>query len=167
MGMSNSPTWMPIANSLIGVKEYPGAPNNPKIMQWASKVGRFLGIKYDGDSVPWCGLFAAYCMVEAGFTPPSIAVRASAWSTWGVALTKPAFGAILTFKRDGGGHVGFYVSEDATTYHVLGGNQSDAVNITKIAKDRCTAIRWPAGLALPASGPVVAKRDGKVSQNEA
>lgn len=136
-------------------------------MQWAAKVGRFMGIKYDGDHVPWCGLFAAYCMIENGFIPPSIAVRASAWSTWGVELKKPAFGAVLTFTRNGGGHVGFYVSEDEDTYHVLGGNQSDMVNVMKIAKNRLTAIRWPSGHGLPSSGQVVAKRDGKVSKNEA
>lgn len=163
----NNPVWMNTANAMVGTKEYPGATSNPKIMQWAAKVGRFLGVKYDGDHVPWCGLFAAYCMTENGVLPPSIAVRASAWSTWGQALAKPAFGAVLTFTREGGGHVGFYVSEDATTYHVLGGNQSDMVNVTKIAKGRCSAIRWPAGMALPTTGSVVTKRDGGVSKNEA
>jgi len=54
-------------------------------------------------------------------------------------------GAVLVFERPGGGHVGFYVGEDATAYHVLGGNQGDAVTIARIAKDRCIARRWPAG----------------------
>lgn len=163
----NDATWMVTAQSQIGTKEYPGASSNPKIMQWAGKVGKMMGMKYDGDHVPWCGLFAAYIMVENGIIPPSIAVRASAWSTWGVALAKPSFGAILTFTREGGGHVGFYVSEDATNYHVLGGNQGDAVNITKIAKSRCSAIRWPGKYGLPTSGPIVKNRDGTVSKNEA
>lgn len=163
----NETPWMNTANSLVGTKEYPGAPSNPKIMQWAAKVGRYMGINYDGDHVPWCGLFTAYCMVENGIIPPSIAVRASVWSTWGVPLSKPAFGAIMTFTRNGGGHVGFYVSEDDTTYHILGGNQSDAVNVMKIAKNRLSAIRWPSGRPLPTTGKVTAKRDGKVSTNEA
>lgn len=41
------------------------------------------------------------------------------------------------------GHVGFAVGQDKDYYHVLGGNQSDQVNITKIAKSRCVGIRWP------------------------
>ena len=34
-------------------------------------------------------------------------------------------GDILTFKRNGGGHVGLYVGEDKDCYHVLGGNQGN------------------------------------------
>lgn len=162
-----STPWVKIATSFIGTKEYPGAANNPTIMRWAAKVARYLGIPYAGDHVPWCGLFAAYCIAEAGLIPPKIAIRASEWSKWGVGLSEPSVGAILTFVRDGGGHVAFYVSEDRDYYHVLGGNQSDAVNITKIAKNRCTAIRWPSGVALPKTGRVYANRSGSVSKNEA
>lgn len=161
------PAWMLTARACIGVKEYAGAQNNPLIMRWATRAAKFLGIKYDGDHVPWCGLFTAYCVIENGIIPPSIAVRASAWSTWGVPLVKPAFGALMTFSRKGGNHVGFYVSEDETTYHILGGNQSDAVNVTRIAKTRLTAIRWPSGRRLPTTGPITAKLGGRVSNNEA
>lgn len=164
--MTDTP-WMVTANSLIGTKEWPGAPSNPKIMQWAKRVGKFVGMNYTNDDQPWCGLFAAYCMVENNQLPPSIAVRASAWSTWGVELKKPAFGAVLTFTRTGGGHVGFYVGEDDKTYHVLGGNQSNMVCITRIEKDRCSAIRWPANYGLPTSGQVKVDAKGEVSKNEA
>lgn len=34
-------------------------------------------------------------------------------------------GDIWTLSRNGGGHVGFYVSEETSCLHVLGGNQSD------------------------------------------
>lgn len=159
--------WFETAKKWVGTKEFPGAPNNPAIMKWATRVGRFLGIRYDGDHVPWCGLFVSFCMIENGLNPPSIAVRASEWAKWGVPLQKPAVGAVLVFTREGGGHVGFYVSEDKDCYHVLGGNQSDSVNVTKILKSRCTAIRWPANKPLPKSGPVFATFTGKLSTNEA
>jgi uncharacterized protein (TIGR02594 family) len=158
--------WMDVAKSHVGLKEYPGAGSNPLIMQWAKKLGKVLGIAYTDDSVPWCGLFAAHCMADAGITPVAIAVRASAWEKFGVALAKPSYGAVMVFTRAGGGHVSFYVSEDADTYHVLGGNQGDAVSVTKIAKNRCSAIRWPAGIALPTGGPIIKKFDGKISTNE-
>lgn len=163
----SDPKYMETAKANIGVKEVPGTANSPTIMRWAAKVGRFLGIKYDADSVPWCGLFAAYVVAENGLTPPSIAVRASAWAAWGVPLTKPAYGAVLVFTREGGGHVGFYVSEDAQFYHVLGGNQSDQVNVMKIAKNRCTAIRWSSQLPKPKGGPIVRAFAGPTSINEA
>jgi hypothetical protein len=44
-----------------------------------------------------------------------------------------ALGDVLAFVRNGGGHVGLYVDEDASAYHVLGGNQSDRVSITRVA----------------------------------
>lgn len=160
------PSWFKTAQGLIGTNEFSGTRNNPTIMEWARKTARFLGIPYAGDHVPWCGLFMAHVMNENGITPPAIAVRASAWGSWGTSLSQGTPGAVLVFTRSGGGHVGLYVSEDDTTYHVLGGNQSDTVNVTRIAKNRLTAIRWPAGKPASRVGPVYRKFDGKVSQNE-
>ena len=76
-------------------------------------------------------------------------------------------------QRDGwqreaecGGHVGFYVGEDAVAYHVLGGNQGDAVTIARIARSRCVARRWPAG--PPVIGkPVLRSATGRLSRDEA
>lgn len=157
--------WIATAKNCLGLKEYPGAASNPAILTWAKRVGRFLGIKYDGDHVPWCGLFAAFCMVENNISPPSIAVRASEWAKWGQALSKPCMGAVLVFTREGGGHVGFFVGHDANNYHVLGGNQSDSVCVTKIAKTRCSAIRFPTGFT-PGSTPAFTVFNGAVSTNE-
>lgn len=47
-----------------------------------------------------------------------------------------------------GGDVALYVGEDAGAYHCLGGNQSDKVCITRIAKSRLSCA--PAGLSGPA-----------------
>ena len=55
----------------------------------------------------------------------------------------------------GSGHVGLYVGEDYGAYHVLGGNQSDGVTITRIARDRCITIRRPAYRKEPASAKPV------------
>ncbi|MEM8948079.1 MAG: hypothetical protein AAGA21_20560 [Pseudomonadota bacterium] len=46
-------------------------------------------------------------------------------------------------KTDGRGHVGFYWAEDETTYHILGGNQSNEVNVSRYKKDRFLRARWP------------------------
>lgn len=159
--------WLTVAKNCLGQKEYPGAPSNPVILNWAKRAGRFLGIGYDGDHVPWCGLFVSFCMLEAGINPPSIAVRASSWAAWGVPLSKGTLGAVLVFTREGGGHVGFYLSEDALFYHVLGGNQSDKVCVVKIPKTRCSAIRWPSTVPLPTTGPIIAEFNGNVSVKEA
>lgn len=171
------PTWLRAARKKLGTREAPGAANNPTIMSWAKRLGaKVLGIAYNADSVPWCGLFVAACLDEAGIDLAAeglhrmrIAVRASAWGTWGSNLARDrlAPGAVLVFERPGGGHVGFYVGEDATAYHVLGGNQSDNVTIARIAKTRLVASRWPKG--VPVIGrPVRLAASGKaLSSNEA
>lgn len=160
--------WMTYARSLIGVREIPGAKHSPTIMGWAKKLGaRVLGIVYAGDSVPWCGLYAAHVMDHVGITPPPVAVRASAWSTWGRGLLNPRPGCILTFTREGGGHVGFFVGHDRDNFHVLGGNQKNAVSIVPIAKSRLSAMRWPHGVFLPTYVPMPhSKINETASQNE-
>lgn len=146
--MAKDPAWMLSARAKLGTREAPGAANSPTIMGWAKRLGnKVLGMVYNADSVPWCGLLVAACVAEDGLTPPPVPVRAKAWATWGqnIRPERIAPGAVLVFEREGGGHVGFYVGEDDTAYHVLGGNQSDAVTITRIAKSRCIARRWPHG----------------------
>ncbi|MBD8471481.1 TIGR02594 family protein [Sphingomonas sp. CFBP 8765] len=145
--MVTDPKWLRVARTKLGTKEAAGSANSATILGWAKRPTRVLGMVYNADSVPWCGVFVAHCLQEDGIEPVSIAVRATSWSTWGLSLRpeRLAPGAVLVFERPGGGHVGFYIGEDATAYHVLGGNQGDAVTIARIAKDRCIARRWPAG----------------------
>lgn len=154
------PTWLSAARAKLGVRETPGPANNPTIMGWAKALGA---------KVPWCGLFAAKYIAEAGLTPPPIAVRAKAWASWGKPLAASALapGAVLVFERAGGGHVGFYVGEDDAAYRVLGGNQSNAVTITRIAKDRCIARRWPADLPVISSPVRLSASGAPLSKNEA
>ena len=46
-------------------------------------------------------------------------------------LGEAMLGDVLVYKRGRGGHVALYVGEDDTHYHLLGGNQSDSVNIVR------------------------------------
>jgi uncharacterized protein (TIGR02594 family) len=160
----SKPRWLEIAEGYIGVKEVPGPKNNPTIIKWLQRLKSWI----KDDSTPWCGTFCAAVMQEAGLPYPSVFVRAKAWADYGSNLrtTHLAPGAILVFSRNGGGHVGFYVGEDATAYHVLGGNQSDAVNVMRILKVRCIATRWPKGEPV-IGGPVRLTSNGKLSTNEA
>ena len=145
--------WMTEARRLIGTREVPGGANNPVIMSWGNKLGaKILGIAYGADSVPWCGLFAAWCMHNAGIAPPAIAIRAKSWATWGQPIRlqgMPPAGAVAVFERTGGGHVGFvtgrYTNGDLK---ILGGNQGDAVNERRFPRDRLVALRWPLGQPL-------------------
>lgn len=134
--------WMKIAKDLLGIKETPGSKNNQTILDWAKAVG--LSNVYNADSIPWCGLFVAYVLSQAGEDVSDAPLWALSWKNWETGLKdSPCYGALMVFKRKGGGHVGFYVSEDATHYHILGGNQSDMVSVAKVAKANCVAWRWP------------------------
>jgi uncharacterized protein (TIGR02594 family) len=156
------------ARRLLGTREAPGAANSSVIIGWARSIGGWIASFYRQDSIPWCGLFVNHCMSVGGQPTIQDGLGALNWSKYGKKLAIGVPGAILVFKREGGGHVGFYVSEDDTTYHVLGGNQSDAVTIARVAKNRIVAIRWPGNAKLPADlRPVKKKFDGKISTNEA
>jgi uncharacterized protein (TIGR02594 family) len=108
------------ALALFGTKEVPGTASNPAILAWAREVS--VAGAYTNDGIAWCGLFAAVAK-RSGFEPVANPLWARNWLTFGTKASTPALGDILVFSRPGGGgHVGFYVGEDATAYHVLGGN---------------------------------------------
>lgn len=167
-----TPVWLNHALSHDGLREVKGPQHNMTIMCWVTELGaKVLGVEVLDDETPWCGIFAAHCIrhkMPAEPLPP-IAIRAKSWVGFGVALGVPALGAVLVFGRSGGGgHVGFYLGEDAECYHVFGGNQGDSVCRTRIKKDRLLATRWPAGVALPTTGRVYLTAAGvAVSKNEA
>jgi len=138
---TKSPRVIAEAMKLYGTKEIIGIKHNPIILNWAKELGQYVGIDYKADEVPWCGLFVGVCVFRAGFKPVNICVRASEWSKFGVPSDMPSIGDILVFSRSGGGHVGFYVGENKHYYYVLGGNQSNTVNIMSLEKKRLTHAR--------------------------
>jgi uncharacterized protein (TIGR02594 family) len=162
----STPKIIQEALKLLGTVEHAGAKNNPVIMSWAKECG--LENSYSADSIPWCGLFVAVVVNRTGRKPVGSPLWARSWSKWGEESKTASLGDILVFSRGSGGHVGFYVAEDKDCYHVLGGNQSDAVTITRIRKDRCIAVRKPVYNVRPDSArPYHVSATGAISTNEA
>lgn len=157
------PRWLATARSLVGTREIVGPKHSSIILGWLDKLKAW----WRDDETPWCGVFVAHCISEAGLPYPKLYMQAKAWSDYGSLLRtdRLAPGAILVFGRQGGGHVGFYVGEDEGHYYVLGGNQGNAVSIMKLGKSRLLASRWPRG--EPVLGKPVRMKGGKVSTNEA
>ncbi len=158
------------ALKLVGTKEIVGVKHSAEIMGWAKELG--IEKIYTADEIAWCGLFMAYVCKKAGLELPFSAkdsLWALNWNKLGIAQKTAMLGDVLTFKRNGGGHVGIYVGEDATCYHVLGGNQSNMVCITRIEKNRCAGIRrTPWKIAQPDSvKAIVVNSNGFISKNEA
>ncbi|SCX30564.1 putative peptidoglycan binding domain protein [Agrobacterium sp. DSM 25558] len=163
------PVWMREARRYMGLKEIAGAKSNPTIMGWAKKAGGWIANYFTDDDIPWCGL-AVQNWISTTLPEellPSNPLGALNWKTFGREV--PAcVGAILVFERPGGGHVGFYVGEDRTHFHVLGGNQQNSVSITRVEKDRLRATRWPKTGEAPVPGRVQLQKSGApISRNEA
>ena len=167
-GSGSQRPWYDEAERLMWTREAPGSANNPVIMDWADD----LDLHYTGDDVPWCGLFVAHCLrIGAPHdAQPDNVLGARNWQSFG-RKSEPQMGAILVFWRGSRtgwkGHVGFYAGEDNAAFHVLGGNQSNAVTITRISKDRLLACRMPKSFAGRDGLRAVGAATGALSTNEA
>lgn len=154
------------AVELFGTTESVGNINNPVIMGWAKELG--LEKVYTSDSIPWCGLYAAIVIHRAARPVVNQPLWALNWNNFGVKVTEPMLGDILTFTRKSGGHVGFYVGEDDAAYHVLGGNQGNKVSVVRISKKRLSQARRPVYNSQPANiRKVFLASSGALSTNEA
>lgn len=140
------PPWLTEARGLIGTDELPGSANNPVIMGWARDLDQW----YPSDATAWCGLFVAHCMAVGAPDEPQDFNRLGAqqWLKYGEPVPI-CYGAIAVFWRGsptgGLGHVGFIVGQDADTFHILGGNQSDSVTVARVSKTRLLGFRGPKG----------------------
>lgn len=160
--------WLDTAAKYIGEREIKGPKHNPLIVKWWKDIGASW---FKDDETPWCGAYVGGVLKEVGLSVPAKGAGASAraWNDFGVKLDRPAVGCIVVFTRNGGGHVGFVVGKDRFgNLMVLGGNQSDAVNIKPFNTSRVLGYRWPS--TWPAEHrfnlPVL-DSDGRVSTNEA
>lgn len=164
--------WLAEAENLVDTKEVLGDRDNPVILDWASD----LEIHYNGDEVPWCGLFVAHCIgaTMPDETLPANPLGARQWERFGTS-TEPRLGAVMVFWREsphsGKGHVGFYTgeNEDKSAFRILGGNQDNKVCFTWVGKNRFLKARWPHTATVLGGGEaiVVMNKEIDLSQNEA
>jgi len=135
--------WIVEGKKVFGLHE---SRDKARLTAWLKSDGRRLG---DTEKLPWCGDYVETAIRNSLPNEPLPGALgenpywARNWMLFGEA-TKPVYGAVVVFSRGSGGHVGFLVGEDATDYYVLGGNQSNAVTVTRIAKARALGTRWPA-----------------------
>lgn len=184
LALEPGPLMLLEALKLHGVLERVGPGSNPTIVKWADEVEqavktpytRWAADWYNDDQIAWCGLFMAVVAVRAGQgradrMPPPKYLSARDWLNFGkaVQIKEAMLGDVAVFDRKGGAHVAMVVGEDATHFHVLGGNQSQRVNIARKAKSECIGVRRPIYKQQPsnvrkviraAKGPVSGKDDG-------
>lgn len=151
---SGVPPWYLWATGEIGFHE---TGNNQGIQ-------RYIDLAHTGSlGDAWCAIFANAALQSCGIpgsrSPSSQSFRTNVNF---VQLSGPALGAIAVFWRgspsSGLGHVGFYRGEDANNVWVLGGNESDMVQIEAMAKSSATfgliGYWWPKSVPLPVVGAI-------------
>lgn len=157
------PIWLQEGRRRLGLRE-----GDPKLSAFLASDGRTLG---DPARFPWCGDFVETCLRVAlpGEAVPANPYLARNWLRFGKACAEPLVGAVAVFWRGvrtgSSGHVGFVVGADRRFISTLGGNQSNAVSIARIARTRLLGCRWPSTSDLLGAAPGGAA--GPVSTNEA
>lgn len=164
------PVWMRLARQWIGTKEIAGPQHNPKILT----LWEYTKLHFTNDEIAWCAGFVGGILEMCGLrSTRSGMARSYAQSEFFRKISKPVVGCIVVFWRGSKtgtlGHVGFYAGEDQyKNIMVLGGNQSDAVNIKPFSTDRVLGYYWPIGVPLPGEAPATTViSDGVLSTNEA
>lgn len=138
----DDPRWFRIAFEELNTTEFAGNDHNPRIIEYHSTTT----LKARADEVPWCSSFVNWCVEQAGIEGTKSAAARS-WLQWGDTLGQPQKGCIVVFSSSRGptsGHVGFFVREEGTHILVLGGNQSNSVNLSSYPNSRLLGFRWPA-----------------------
>ena len=127
--------FLEIAFGFYGLKEWTGiGQSNPEVEDFFKE----LGYNYSDDTA-WCSAFVNFCAKKAGLQYTG-KLNARSWVNAGIPTTSPQLGDITVFWRESKqswkGHVAIYVSEDDKFVYVLGGNQSNMVNIAAYPKYR-------------------------------
>ena len=134
--------WVDEMRSVYGWHE---VRDNARLRAWLKSDGATLG---NPAGLPWCGDAVETAIIRAlpdepfGGDLKANPYWARNWLQFGVTC-QPIYGAVAVFERGSGGHVGFVVGQDSRSWHILGGNQGDAINVTGIDKRRLLGTRWP------------------------
>lgn len=126
------------AEAYIGLKEFPGAAHNPKIVEMFADTGN-AGVK--DDETPWCAAFVGAVLAQCGIQGTG-RLNARSYLKWGdaVDLSDAKLGDVVILSRGkdpAAGHVAFFGGMSARPGYIrlLGGNQGNAVSV----KDFSTA----------------------------
>lgn len=145
LAQPGDPPWMQVACAEIGVKEYPGNGENPRILEYLRSTS-LSAPDSARDETPWCSAFTNWCVEKSGYAGTDSA-WARSWLNWGSEITKPRHGCIAVLKREvNKGHVGFYLGSTASGIKLLGGNQGNEVNVTTFKKADVLGYRLPQNL---------------------
>jgi uncharacterized protein (TIGR02594 family) len=116
--------------------------HNPVVVGYFADVGHSW---VQDDETAWCAAFVGAMLKRAGL-PHTGALNARSYLDWGVPVDNPQKGDVVIFSRGNPsgwqGHVAFFDSfaPDGDVL-VLGGNQSNQVNVSKYDRGRVLGYR--------------------------
>lgn len=151
--LTGDPAWILWAKKQLGVKEVPGAGDNPEIISWFELST--LPKEYWHDATAWCAVF-----INAGLFLNGVkglcSARAKDWLDFGRAVETPRKGDVVVFEwNDGSHHVAYFLAMEDDQVRVIGGNQSNAVTETTYPLGNVAGFQRPPGQtqATPGDAP--------------
>ena len=105
------------------------------------KLARTVGV--NPRRTPWCGAFVGAMVKKAGKSVPAGHLKAASWKRVGkpVKLKRAKKGDIVVVRTKYGNHVGFYHGQKGGKVQLLGGNQSNQVQISNYRIGSVQSIR--------------------------
>lgn len=140
---------------ILGTHEIKGPDSSNVIMQLAREAG--VENIYTNDDEPWCAVAQSGIALRCGQHLPFVSydrLRARSFMKFGIAVAKDqaVLGDTMVFLMDENRyHVTNYIAQDTEAFHVLGGNQHDMYDFTRILKDKLVAARRPIYDVMPVS----------------
>jgi uncharacterized protein (TIGR02594 family) len=143
-----------LAKAEIGTVEWKNG-HNPKVVAFFKDSGN-PGVT--DDETAWCAAFVGAMLRRAGMKSTG-ALNARSYLDWGKPVDRKDAqpGDVVIFKRGNSswqGHVAFFVKDRGALLDVLGGNQSDAVNIKGYSTKALLGIRRASDAKAPAKASV-------------
>lgn len=134
-----------VAATFIGLTEIKGVKDNPLVMGMLQLDNPWP----QSDEVPWCSAFMNFICRTLSL-PRTRSLSALSWLQMGMTITKDELkvGEDIVILDEGGGsgHVGFFAGFlGADKVKILGGNQSNTVNIESFPLSKVAGYRRIAG----------------------
>ena len=130
-----------VALNEYAVTEKTGAVHERRVLQYFHELGHTW---VRDDETAWCSAFAGWVCKTAGVAY-SNKLNARSWLDIGTNTTSPTLGDVVVLWRGSPsswqGHVGFLIRKTDNYVYLLGGNQSDMVNISKYPISRVLGYR--------------------------
>lgn len=162
--MSYNKAILDAAGEYLGLKEWPGAKQNPRIVEMFEAAGHD---DVNDDETAWCAAFVGSVLAQLGL-PNTGKLNAQSYMAWGrkVEIQDALPGDIVVFWRGSPkgwqGHVAIFVRLEGDSVIVRGGNQGNAVSDAPYPVSRILGIRRHDGVVPKGKRPVLRRGDSGV-----